>query len=144
MLRKVSVFAMLIAIVLASFPSVGVQAAGGEQAKKLEAKWTQYVKGVDRITLMHDQIDVRAAKWLKDHKDAPENIRTQVANHLNAYHTNLDAAKALIQARDGFDAKGKVIDLEAANKTIKHLGEHYVLLVAAWQGLKSLDSHFKH
>lgn len=144
MLRKVSAFAMLIAIVLASFPSVGVQAAGGEKAKKLEAKWSQYVKHVNEIAYMHDEIDTRAAKWLKEHKDAPGEIKTLVANHLKSYHTNLDAAKAIIQAREGFNAKGKVVDLGAADKTIKHLGEHIALLGAAWRGLKDFDNHFKH
>lgn len=143
MLRKVSVFAMLIAIVLASFPSVGAQAAGGEQAKKLEAKWSQYVKSVNRMTFLHDKIDVKAAKWLKEHKHAQEHTRYQIANHLDAYHANLDAAKAIVQAHEGFNAKGKVVDIGAADKTVKHLGDHIALLLPAWQGLKDFENHFK-
>lgn len=143
MLRKVYVFAMLIAIVLASFPSVGVQAAGGEKAKKLEAKWSQYVKSVDRMTFLHDKIDVKAAKWLKEHKNAKDPTRNHLANHLKAYHTNLNAAEKIVQAHDGFDAKGKVVDLGAADKSVKHLGEHIALLLPAWQGLKDLENHFE-
>jgi hypothetical protein len=143
MLRKVTALAILIAVVLAAFPTTGVLATG-VTAKNLEDKWDQYVKAVDNMNFVHNKIDAKVDKWLSAHKDAKSDVRTHLTNDLIAYHTNLSAAKAIIQERAGFNAKGKVTDVAAANKSVDHLYAHLTLLRPAWHELRDLDGHFQH
>jgi hypothetical protein len=49
-----------------------------------------------------------------------------------------------MQQHDGFNAKGKVTDIVAANKSVKHLAEHAVLVQGYYHTLTNLDGHLTH
>lgn len=145
MFKKVFAFGILIALVLASFPTLGVLAGGpGPSVVKMEADWDKYVTAVDKIAFTHSKADFIAEEWLGDHKDASARNKTALQNALTGYHQNLDAAKAIIQKHDGFDAKGNVIEVAAASKSLKHLGQHLELLRSYWHTLTNLDTHLTH
>jgi hypothetical protein len=144
MFKKVFVIGILVALVLASFPTLGVLAKDQGQREKLEAKWDAYESQVKKMSALHNRMDSRSEDWLKDHKDATARNKIQLDNALLAYHQNLDAAKAILQQRDGFDAKGKVTDIVAASKSVKHLADHVVLAQGAYHTLMDLNGHLKH
>jgi hypothetical protein len=142
MLQKVTVFAVLIALILALFPTSGALAGTGLQANQLEQQWDKYVQNVEKMAVAHDKIDAKANKWLTQKKHSQ--FKTQIANHLSVYHSNLDAANAIINTHDGFDSNGKITKLSVANETVNHLGFHLSVLRPAWHELTNLDQHFTH
>jgi hypothetical protein len=145
MFKKVFVFGILIALVLASFPTLGVLAGGpGPSVVKMEAEWDKYVTAVNKMALTHSKADFIAEEWLGDHKDASARNKTELQNALTGYHQNLDAAKAIIQQHNGLDAKGNVVEVAAASKSVKHLGEHLALLRGYWHTMTNLDTHLIH
>ena len=145
MFKKVFVFGILIALVLASFPTLGVLAGGPEaRVVKMEADWEKYVTAVNKITFTHVKVDFIAKEWQADHKDASTRNKIELQNALTGYHQNLDAAKAIIAQHSGFDAKGKVTEVSAASKSVKQLGEHLALLRGYWHTMTNLDAHLKH
>ena len=145
MFKKVFVFGILIALVLASFPTLGVLAKGpGPRVEKMEADWDKYVTAINKMAFTHSKADFIAEEWLGDNKDASAKNKTELQNALTGYHQNLDAAKAIIQKHDGFDAKGKVIEVAAASKSVKHLADHVVLAQGAYHTLMDLNGHLKH
>jgi hypothetical protein len=144
MFKKVFVFGILIALVLASFPTLGVLAGGPEaRVVKMEANWDQYVTAVKKIAFTHVKVDFIAKEWLADHPKTPDRNKFAVETARAGFHQNLDAAQAIIAQHSGFDAKGKVIEVAAASKSVKHLGEHLALLRGYWHTMTNLDTHLK-
>ena len=82
MFKKVFVFGILIALVLASFPTLGVLAKDQGQREKLEAKWDAYVTQFNKIAKLHGKVDFRSEDWLKNHKDATARNKIQLDNAL--------------------------------------------------------------
>ena len=142
MLRKLTVVAVLVALVLAALPTSGVSAGDGIQANQLEKQWDKYVQNVEKMAVAHDKIDTKTQKWLGNKKHS--RFETQIANHLNVYHSNLAAANAIINTHEGFDAKGNVVDEGVAKASVNHLGLHLSILRGAWHELTNPDAHFKH
>lgn len=119
MLRKLTVIAILIALLISAFPTAGVIAAGGTE-KELEKKWEQLVNNFNRQEMDHVKVHKWAAAWLAKNKTAKD--RTEVERHLSVCDSAIVTAEAIVDRHAGFNANGKVINLNLAYKSIKDLG----------------------
>src|SRR5687768_13906148 len=118
-LAKGTILAILIALVLSSFPTTSVFA--GSNTKNLEDKWDQLVTNFNRQSLTHNGAHKWVENWLKTHKNASTSEKAEVSKHLSACNSALMSAQVIVSSRAGFDAKGKVIDRALAIKSIKDL-----------------------
>jgi hypothetical protein len=139
MLRKVTVFAILIALLVAAFPTFGVLAKG-PAAEKLEGKWDELTTAFRTQSVNHNQIHKDVEHWLKNNKDASASDKAKVNVHLNACNSAFAAAERLVANHPGFDSKGKVVDLVSAKQSVKSLTYYF-----EWHKgtIRSLREHIK-
>jgi hypothetical protein len=116
---KVVALAILLAIVLASLPTVSVVAKATNQG--LEDKWSQLVTNYGRQYSNHASAHKWADHWLTTHKKASASEKEKVEKHLTICNSAIMAAGVIVSKHTGFDAKGNVIDRAAAIKSIKDL-----------------------
>jgi hypothetical protein len=116
---KATVFAVLIALLFASFPANSVLAKGNKQG--LEDKWSQLVSNYNRQSSNHNSAHKWVDHWLKTHKKASASEKAEVQKHLAICNSAIASAGSIVSQHVGFDAKGKVIDRAAAIKSIKDL-----------------------
>ena len=120
MLKKVTVFAILIALVLASFPTLGVSASGVVDTK-LEKKWEQLVTNFNNQNFNHLRVHKLIDNWYKTHKNAPTSDKTEIQKHLAICNTAIESAMVMVANHSGFDRDGKVIDRDLARQSVKDL-----------------------
>jgi hypothetical protein len=137
MFRKITILALLIALVLSVLPTIGVFASSGTN-KDLEKKWDQLVTNFNR----QDQDHMKAHKWvdgwLVDHKNS--STKPEVERHLAACNSAILTAHAIVASHEGFNAKGKVINKNLAYRSIKDLSN---ALRAHAASVKSILEHVK-
>ena len=121
MFRKIAVFALLFAVILASFPANSVLA---DSADKLEKKWDQLVQSYENQSFAHQSAHKLVENWLKTHKDAKTADKAEVQKHLNICNSALESAKIIVTNHAGFDKDGNVIDRAVAVKTINTLANY--------------------
>ncbi len=129
-------FAVLIALVLASLPTVSVVAKGNTQG--LEAKWSQLVDNYTRQSSNHESAHRWVDHWLKTHRKASLSEKNEIQKHLNICNSAIIAAGSIVSKHAGFDAKGNVIDRGAARKSIKDLSYYLRQHVGS---IKNLQGH---
>jgi hypothetical protein len=129
-------FAVLIALVLASLPTVSVVAKGNTQG--LEAKWSQLVDNYTRQSSNHDSAHRWVDHWLKTHRKASLSEKNEIQKHLNICNSAIMAAGTIVSKHAGFDAKGNVIDRGAARKSIKDLSYYLRQHIGS---IKNLQGH---
>ena len=129
-------FAVLIALVLASLPTVSVVAKGNTQG--LEAKWNQLVDNYTRQSSNHDSAHRWVDHWLKTHKKASLSEKNEIQKHLSICNSAIIAAGSIVSKHAGFDAKGNVIDRGAARKSIKDLSYYLRQHIGS---IKNLQGH---
>jgi hypothetical protein len=118
-LSKAITLAILIALVLASLPTVSVVAKGTNQG--LENKWSQLVTNYNRQNSNHASAHKWADHWLITHKKASAPDKQKVEKHLAICNSAIMAAGVIVSKHAGFDSNGEVIDRAAAIKSIKDL-----------------------
>lgn len=133
---KAIVVALLITLVLASFPTSGVVAKGTNQG--LEDKWSQLVDNYTRQSINHASAHKWVDHWLKTNKPATTSDKNEIQKHLSICNSALMSAGAIVAQHAGFDAQGNVIDRGAAIKSIKNLS-YYLRQHAG--SLKNLEEH---
>jgi hypothetical protein len=129
-------FAVLIALVLASLPTVSVVAKGNTQG--LEAKWSQLVDNYTRQSSNHNSAHRWVDHWLKTHKKASLAEKNEIQKHLSICSSAIMAAGTIVSKHAGFDTKGNVIDRGAARKSIRDLS-YYLRQHAG--SIKNLQGH---
>lgn len=133
---KATIFAILIALLAASFPMTSVIAKGNNQG--LEDKWSQLVDNYNRQSSTHNSAHKWADHWLKTHKNASDAKQADVERHLTICNSAIMSAGAIVSKHAGFDAKGEVVDRGAALKSIKDLS-YYLRQHAG--SIKNLNEH---
>jgi len=133
---KVTVFAVLIALLFASFPTTSVVAKGNNQG--LEDKWSQLVTNYDRQSSHHNSIHKWVDHWLKTQKKDSISDRGDVQKYLTICNSAIMSAGAIVAKHAGFDTEGNVIDRGAARKSIKDLS-YYLRQHAG--SIKNLDAY---
>jgi hypothetical protein len=116
---KCTIVAILITLVLSSFPTGNVVAKGNNT--KLEEKWDQLVTNFNQQSAHHISVHHRVDRWFQTHDDATASEKTEVNKHLAVCNSALSAAGAIVTQHKGFDADGKVVDRAAAQKSVKDL-----------------------
>lgn len=137
MLRKVVVLALLIAVVMATFPTTGVFAKSPVY-DQLEKKWEELGNGYKTQMINHEKTHKLVDNYLATHKKATTTQKNELDKHLTICNSSLDQAKAIIDKHAGFDAKGKVTDLAVAKKTVSQLAE---LLIRHAASVKNIKEH---
>jgi hypothetical protein len=135
---KATVFAILIALLFASFPATSVVAKGNTQG--LEDKWSQLVDNYNRQSSNHNSVHKWVDHWLKNHKKASVSEKNELQKHLSICNSAIMSAGAIVSKHAGFDTKGKVIDRAAAIKSIDSLGYFLQQHVGS---VKNLQEHIK-
>jgi hypothetical protein len=133
---KATVFALLIALLFASFPTASVVAKGTNQG--LEEKWSQLVDNYTRQSSNHNSAHKWVDHWLKTHKKASTTEEAEVQKHLAICNSAISSAGSIVSKHAGFDTKGQVIDRAAAIKSIKDLS-YYLRQHAG--SIKNLKAH---
>ena len=132
-----TLFALLIALLFASFPTASVVAKGDKKA--LENKWNQLVSSYTRQYTNHASVHKWVDHWLINQKKVSE--KDEVQKHLTICNSAILAAGSIVAKRAGFDTEGNVIDRAAAIKSIKDLS-YYLRQHAG--SLKNLEEHVNH
>jgi len=135
-LWKLTALAVLVALVLASFPTNSVFAGGDKPA--LEKKWEQLVDNYNKQSINHNSAHQWVEHWLKTHKKASDAKKAEIQKHLNICNSALAASEVIVTKHAGFDAKGKIVDRASAIKSIKDLS-YYLREHAA--SVNNLDKH---
>jgi hypothetical protein len=123
MFRKIAVFALLLAVALASFPTSGVLAKDAI-ADKLEKKWDQLVESYKTQNFNHTNAHKVVENYLKTHKNIKAADKAELERHLAICNSSLDEAKSIVDNHPGFDAKGNVIDRAVARTTLQKLANY--------------------
>jgi hypothetical protein len=125
-MQKISLFtkgtivAILLALVLSSFPTVSVLAKGNTQG--LENKWDQLVTNYNRQSTTHNSAHKWVENWLKSKHGVSE--KEEVQKHLSICNSALVSAGTIVWRHAGFDANGTVVDRALARQSIKDLANY--------------------
>lgn len=135
---KATAIAVVIALVLATLPTVSVFAAN-ESNKNIEKRWDAAVSAFDRQVMAHHSAHKIAENFLATvNKAVKASEKAEVERHLAVCNTTLYSAQAVVTAHRGFDANGKVMDRALAIASIKLLNK-YVQQHAA--SIKNIKEH---
>lgn len=118
MFKKVTIFALLFVLVLASFPTFNVLAKD-VVVENMEKKWDQLVENYNTQSAKHEQIHKQVENYLKTNKHVKASAKAELEKHLAICNSALDSAKAIVDNHPGFDANGNVIDRAVAKETLK-------------------------
>ncbi len=139
MLRKITILAVLLALVMAMIPTSGVFASN-VTAERLEKKWDQLVERYNKESFSHGFIHRQVENYLKNHKNASTSTKNNLEQHLAICNSALASIDALIATHPGFDNNGNAVDFALANESIKKLAN---LLQVHWGSVKNLKEHMK-
>jgi hypothetical protein len=133
LLTKGTIVAILLALVLSSFPTANALAKGDT---KLEEKWDQLVTNYNRQSVNHNGAHKWVANWLKSKQSASD--KEEIQKHLSICNSALASAGSIVWKHAGFDSTGKVIDKGLARESIKDLA-YYLRQHAG--SIKNLREH---
>jgi uncharacterized protein YukE len=134
--KKMILAAMAAALIFAAFPVTSAFAQGENPPKgvvsneKLEQVWARQLKTYEKIGKGFEDTDAQIAKIQARIDTAAANGKdvTAVQAALNAFESALKSAKptyasmnGIVNSHQGFDANGKVTDLEKAKSTVKEM-----------------------
>jgi hypothetical protein len=117
---KVTIVAILITLILSSFPMTSVVAKGNNE--NLENKWDQLVTNFDKQSRTHNSAHKWVENWLKSKHSVSD--KEEVQKHLTICNSALASAGSIVWKHAGFDANGKVVDRGSAVKSIKDLSNY--------------------
>lgn len=120
LLAKGTIIAILLALVLSSFPTVSVLAKGNTQG--LENKWDQLVTNYNRQSVTHNGAHNWVMNWLKSKHSASS--KEEIQKHLSICNSALASAGTVVWRHAGFDSTGKVVDKALARQSIKDLANY--------------------
>lgn len=119
LLTRCTIVAMLMALVLSSFPTMSVLAKGNTEA--LENKWDQLVTNYNRQSTHHNSVHNWVDHWFKTQKKASLSDKDEIRKHLSICNSAIASAGSIVAIHAGFDSNGNVVDRGAARRSIKDL-----------------------
>jgi hypothetical protein len=138
---RVISFAVLIALLLASFPTAATAAKTNKSG--LEAKWAKLVASYNRQSKNHDGAHRWVEQWLADNPRASKSKKAELRKSLTTSDTAWAAATSIVMSHNGFDAKGNIVDRAAAQQSVKALAGALQRYIGAIRNLKALIRQFK-
>ena len=133
---RVISFAVLITLLLASFPTAVADAKGNNRG--LEAKWAKLIDVYDRQSITHNSAPRWVAQWLSDHKRAPARKKAELQKDLAISNAAWAAVPSIVMRHNGFDAQGNVVDKAAARQSVKDLSRALQRYNASLKNLRAL------
>ena len=130
-LFKVSVLAVLLALLVAALPTAN--AVAKDTSSSLEKKWSQLVGAYHTQYSRHDSVHNWVDAWLKN---APNSKKADVMKHLDICNSSIIGAGIVVSKHAGFDAKGNLVDRAAAIKSIKDLRYYLQLHIGSVKNLR--------
>ena len=138
---------LAVALVLAAIPVTNAYAADetppAPTAEKLEMVWARQLKMYERIGKAFEDTDAHIAKFqgMIDKAAGKGRDVTNLQAALDAYEAALTASRPAyetlgqsFETHSGFDANGKVTDLEQAQATVKEVSEQMKALKESMGG----------
>jgi hypothetical protein len=139
MFKKITVIAVLLALMLASFPMSSVFAKD-LIIDKMESKWDQLVDRYNTQSVTHERIHKQVTDFIKNTKNLKAADKAELDKHLAICNSALATAKTIVANHAGFDAKGNVVDRAVAAKTLDTLAN---VLQRHVGSIKNLNEHMK-
>ena len=133
---KVISFAVLISLLLASFPTAVF--AAQDNNRGLEAKWAKLLETYNRQMIIHNSVPHQVAHWMSDYRRAPKRIKAEIQKDLDISNAAWTPVASIVMKHTGFDAQGKIIDKVAAQKSINELSKALQHYKTAVKNLKTL------
>jgi hypothetical protein len=133
---RVVSFAVLVTLLLASFPTAA--AAAKTNNRGLETKWAKLVDSYNRQSLTHNSAQHWVTQWMINNRKAPYSKKADIQRYLASSNTAWVAATFIAMRHNGFDANGKVIDKAAAQQSINDLAQALQRHAGAIRNLKRL------
>lgn len=137
---RVFSFAVLIALLLASFPTAATAAETNKSG--LEAKWAKLVDTYNRQSRYHSGSHRWVEQWLADNSRASKSKKADLQKALTTSDTAWAAATFIVMRHNGFDAEGNIVDRAAAQKSVKDLARALQRYMGAIRKLKTLLRQF--
>ena len=139
MIKRLTVIAILIALMVSVVQVVGVSAAPGTDAE-LEAKWDQLIKNFNRQNVAHERVHNWAYNWLAKEKKVSAANKRDVEQHLAVCNSSILTAHSIVARHAGFTASGKLLNRNLAYNSIKQLAD---ALRAHAASIKNMREHMK-
>ena len=137
--RRVMSFALLLALLLASFPTtVGVAKSNNPG---LERKWTKLVGLYRRQAQIHYSA-ARWVEWVINNAETSKSKKAELQKALTTSNAAWGPVPAIALRHSGFDANGNIVDKAAARQSVKDLSKALQRHNAAVKRLKSLLRQF--
>ena len=141
---RVISFAVLITLLLASFPTAA--AAAKENNRGLEAKWAKLVDVYNRQALIHNSASRWVELWLlghgNDHSKAFASKKAELRKNLAKSNAAWAPVPYIVMRHNGFDAQGQVVDKAAARQSVKDLSQALNRYKGSIRSLKALIREF--
>jgi hypothetical protein len=141
---RVVSFAVLIAFLLASFPTAS--AAAKENDRGLGAKWAKLVDIYNHQALIHNSAPHLVERWLSahgnDHGRAFASKKAELLRELAKSNAAWTPVPYIVMRHNGFDAQGNVVDKAAARQSIKDLSQALKRYKGSTKKLKALIRQF--
>ena len=138
---RVISFAVLIAFVLASFPTAATAAETNN--KGLERKWASLIDTYNHQSLIHNSAPRLVEQWLSDHRRAPASKKAQLQKSLTTSNAAWAPAPSIAMRHNGFDSNGNVVDKAAAQQSVKDLSQALHRYIRATKNLRALIRQLK-
>jgi hypothetical protein len=141
---RVISFAVLLALLLASFPTA--TSAANTNNRGLEAKWAKLVDIYNRQALIHNSAPRWVELWLiehgNDHSKAFASKKAELLRDLAAANAAWSPVPYIVNRHNGFDAQGNVVDKAAARQSVKDLSQALKRYQKSIRNLKALIREF--
>jgi hypothetical protein len=132
---RVISFAVLIALLLASFPTAVAAAKGNNRG--VEAKWAKLMDIYHRQSTTHNSAPRWVAHWMSDHSKAPARKKAELQKDLALSNAAWAPVPSIVVSHNGFDAQGNVVDKAAARQSVKDLSRALQRYNASIRNLKA-------
>jgi hypothetical protein len=134
-------FAVLITLLLASFPTATAAAKGNNQG--LEAKWAKLMVAYHRQSTIHNSAPGWVAKWMSEHTKAPARKKAELQKDLSTSNAAWAPVLSIVTGHNGFDTQGNVVDKAAARQSVKDLSRALQRYSASSKRLKAFLRQYR-
>jgi hypothetical protein len=132
---RVISFAVLVTLLLASFPTAVAAASGNNRG--LEAKWAKLLDLYKRQSQVHNSAP-RWVEWAMNNSSPSKSKKAELRNDLALSNAAWAPVPSIVMGHNGFDAQGNVVDKAAARQSVKDLSQALQRYNASIKKLKGL------
>jgi hypothetical protein len=139
--HKMFAAALIFALLFASLPAHAALAAPASDGKnintaEMQREWDNKLEKVDNNSIFYQRVRVYPANY-----EDPNELTT-AHDLLNNYGAALRSAQRIVIGHAGFDEKGKVVNENLADQSLKDLSENLRLMRVYKAGLDQLQGEY--